>query len=206
MVRGHPIVLNNGDYLLPIYHETGADTEKTGANTTSRFLRKKPDSNQWMPSGTIQSVRGNLQPAVVQISEQSLIAYCRRAGDYLPTTTGWLIRSESRDGGWTWTEGTDCEFPNPNSAVDFKRLRNGHLVLVFNDHMYDRTPLTVAISTDNGKTFPHRRNLAEGPGSFAYPTAIQTRDDKIHIIFTSDDRTTIRHAVLDESAIIRQSN
>ena len=27
MVRGQPIVLNNGDYLLPIYHETGHNTE-----------------------------------------------------------------------------------------------------------------------------------------------------------------------------------
>ncbi len=27
MVRGRPIVLNNGDYLLPIYHETGHDPE-----------------------------------------------------------------------------------------------------------------------------------------------------------------------------------
>ncbi|MCS6776360.1 MAG: exo-alpha-sialidase, partial [Chloroherpetonaceae bacterium] len=26
MVRGRPIVLANGDYLLPIYHETGGDT------------------------------------------------------------------------------------------------------------------------------------------------------------------------------------
>ena len=30
MVRGQPIALTNGDYLLPIYHETGNDTEFTG--------------------------------------------------------------------------------------------------------------------------------------------------------------------------------
>ena len=202
MVRGQPIVLGNGDYLLPIYHETGSDTEMTGADTTSRFLRKRPDSLEWIESGVITSDRGNLQPAVVELSGQHLLAFCRRAGDYLPTTKGWIVRSESHDGGWTWSRGVDSEFPNPNAAVDLKRLQNGHLLLVYNDNMADRTPLTMAISTDGGKTFPHRRNLAEGPGSFSYPTAIQTRDGKLHIVFTSDARTVIRHAVLDEAAIL----
>ena len=205
MVRGHPIVLSNGDYLLPIYHETGHDTEETGADTTSRFLRKSPDSVEWKESGIIRSDRGNLQPAVVQVDEAHLIAYCRRAGDYKPSTDGWMVRAESWDEGFTWTRGVNCQFPNPNAAVDVKRLRNGHLLLVFNDSMSHRTPLTVAISTDNGRTFPHRRNLAEGPGSFSYPTAIQTRDGKIHVTFTSDARTVVRHAVFDESAILNAS-
>ena len=203
MVRGHPIVLSNGDTLLPIYYETGHDPEKTGADTTSRFLRKSPDSVEWKESGTIRSDRGNLQPAVVQVAEDHLIAYCRRAGDYKPNTDGWMVRAESRDGGFTWTRGVNSEFPNPNAAVDFTRLRNGHLMLVYNDSMSHRTPLTVALSTDNGRTFPFRRNLADGPGSFSYPTAIQTRNGKIHVTFTSDARTVIRHAVFDESAVLR---
>jgi predicted neuraminidase len=82
-------------------------------------------------------------------------------------------------------------------------LKNGHLLLVFNDSMSDRSPLTMAISTDGGKSFPHRRNLAEGPGSFSYPTAIQTQDKKLHIVYTSDERTVIRHAILDEAAIVQ---
>jgi predicted neuraminidase len=203
MVRGQPIVLSNGDYLLPIYHETGDDPEVTGADTTSRFLRKRPDSWDWVESGVIHSDRGNLQPAVVELDAQHLLAFCRRAGDYLPTTRGWIVRSESHDGGWTWSRGVDSSFPNPNSAVDLKRLRNGHLLLVYNDSMSDRTPLTVAISTDGGRSFPHRRNLAEGPGSFSYPTAIQTEDGRIHVAFTSDERTVIRHATFDESAVVR---
>ncbi|MCA9149339.1 MAG: exo-alpha-sialidase [Planctomycetales bacterium] len=201
MVRGQPILLRNGDYLLPIYHETGADPEVTGADSTSRFLRKRVGSNTWEPSGILASDKGNLQPAVAQIDDKRLVAFCRRAGDYEPTTRGWIVRGESNDGGFTWSRGVDTEFPNPNSAVDLKRLSNGHLLLVYNDSMVDRTPLTVAISTDGGQTFPHRRNIAEGPGAFAYPTAIQTKDQRIHIVYTSDNRTTIRHAILTEDAI-----
>ena len=42
MVRNRPIVLNDGDYLLPIYHETGNDTESVGPDSTSLFLRFDP--------------------------------------------------------------------------------------------------------------------------------------------------------------------
>src|SRR6202011_5649566 len=47
MVRSKPIVLNGGDYLLPIYHETGHDPEKVGADTTSLFLRYEVKKKRW---------------------------------------------------------------------------------------------------------------------------------------------------------------
>lgn len=205
MVRGKPIVLASGEYLLPVYHETGHDPERVGADTTSRFLKWLPDRRQWMELGTIRSKKGNLQPAVVELEPGHLMALCRRAGGYEEVTDGYVVQAESRDGGKTWTEGTDSRFPNPNAAVDLLKLRNGHLLFVFNDSMNERTPLTAALSLDNGRTWPFRRNIAEGPGDFAYPYAIQTSDDKIHVVFTSHERTVINRAVFDE-AWIRSKN
>ena len=118
-----------------------------------------------------------------------------------PTTNGWLIRAESHDGGRTWSEGLNSRFRNPNAAVDFVKLRSGNLLLVFNDNMNDRTPLTVALSPDGDRTWPWRRNIAEGPYDYAYPMAVQTRDGKIHLIFTSHERSVVNHAVLDEEWI-----
>ena len=203
MVRGHPIVLRNGAYLLPIYHEAGRDTEAVDAHCTSLFLQFDPATKLWQPGGRIRSRLGNIQPAVVEDAPNHLLAFCRRGGDYAGRPDGWLVRSESRDGGRLWSEGADSEFPNPNAAVDFIKLRNGHLLLVFNNSFTNRTPLTVAISTDNAKTFPYRRNIAEGPGDFGYPTAVQTRDEKIHVVYTSDERTVVRHAVFAEAAILK---
>jgi predicted neuraminidase len=203
MVRGHPIVLHNGDYLLPIYHEVGRDTESVDANCASLFLRFDPATKLWQPGDRVRSRLGNIQPAAVEVAPNHLLAFCRRGGDYAGRPDGWLVRTESRDGGRTWSEGGDSEFPNPNAAVDFIKLRNGHLLLVFNDSFTNRTPLTVAISTDNAKTFPYRRNIAEGPGDFGYPTAVQTRDEKIHVVYTSDERTVVRHAVFEEAAILK---
>ncbi len=201
MVRGRPIVLSNGEYLLPIYHETGFNPEIVGPDSTSQFLRFNPKGKvrAWTPSGSIRSAKGNIQPAVAQISRDRLIAYCRRGGGYEPTKEGYVIRSESRDGGKTWDEGRNSAFPNPNAAVDLLKLKNGHLLLVYNDSMNDRTPITAALSTNGDRTWPYKRNLVTGPFDYAYPFAIQTRDGKIHIVFASHERTIIRHAILDEN-------
>lgn len=203
MVRGRPIVLESGEYLLPIYHETGRDPERVGADSTSRFLRFDPKTKAWRHSGEIRSPKGNIQPAVAQLTADYLIAYCRRGGGYEPTKDGYIVRSESHDSGKTWSEGTDSAFPNPNAAVDLLGLKNGHLALVYNDSMNERTPLTVALSVDGDKTWPYRRNLAEGPFDYAYPFAIQTRDGKIHLVYTSHERTIIHHAVFDEAWVMQ---
>lgn len=202
MVCNQPIVLHNGDYLLPLYYETGSDPEFTAAGCSGLFLRHDVRKQEWKPTGRIHSATGNIQPVAVELGENHLVAYCRRAGGYGPTTNGWIIRAESRDGGTTWTEGVNSPFQNPNAAIDFMRLRSGKLLLLFNDSMNDRTPLTIALSSDNDRTYPFRRNVAEGPFDYGYPEAIQTRDGKIHLIFTSHARGVINHAVLDEDWII----
>ena len=204
MVRGQPLVLNNGDYLLPMYHETGEDREKTAASTSSYFMRYQPKTGVWIETNRIKSPMGNLQAQVVQLTNDDLVAYLRRGGDFLPTDHGYMLRAESRDGGYTWSDAVETPFANPNSAIDFIKLRNGHLLLVYNDNMNERTPLTVAISVDGDKSYPYRRDIAGGDNTFAYPYAIQTRDGKIHIIYTTNSRTTIMHAVFDEFAIIGQ--
>ncbi len=202
MVRSRPITLD-GSYLLPIYHETGADTEFTAPDTSSLFLRFDPAKREWTESNRVRSRLGNLQPAAVQLSGNHLLAFCRRGGDYEPGNDGNVVRTESLDGGRTWSPGIETEFPNPNAAVELIRLRNGHLLFVYNNSANDRTPLTAAISTDGGKSFPHKRNVAEGPGDFAYPSAVESQDGLIHITYTSDERTVIRHATLREEAILR---
>src|SRR5271157_2010966 len=115
---------------------------------------------------------------------------------------GYIVRSESHDGGLTWSEGKDSEFPNPNAAVDFVKLRSGQLLLVYNHSMNSRTPLTVALSFDLDRTWPVRRNLREGDNDYGYPIAFQGGDGRIHVVFTSDRRTVVNHAVFDEDWVI----
>jgi predicted neuraminidase len=202
MVRSAPVALAGGDILLPAYHETGHDTESVGPDSCSLFFRFDAQKHTWTETNRIHSKIGNIQPAVAKISDDYLVCYCRRGGDYSDLKEGRIIRSESRDGGKTWSAGTETEFRNPNAAVEFLRLKNGHLLLIYNDTTKGRTPLTAAISTDGDRTYPHRRNLIEGPADYAYPYAIQTDDGKIHLVFTSEKRTTIYHAVFEERDVI----
>ena len=201
MVRSRPLLLANGDYLLPIYHETGGDREMVAADTTSLFLRCDPKTMKWTESSRVTARRGCLQPSVVQIDDNYLIAYMRRGGGYDPMTDGYIVRAESHDGGHTWSEGKDSAFPNPNAAIDFLKLKNGHLLLVYNDNMNDRTPLTVAISTDADKSWPHNATSRSAISTTPIPTPFRPRDGKIHIVYTSHGRTQVNHAVFDESAI-----
>src|SRR5262249_37328556 len=149
---------------------------------------------EWTETNRVKSRIGNLQPSAVQITDDYLVAYSRRGGGYEGKEDGWLVRSESRDGGHTWSDGRDSQFPNPNSATDFIKLRSGHLLLVYNDSKIDRMPLTVSISTDDDKTYPYKRNVVDKKkDTAAYPFAIQTKDGKIHVVFTSESRSVINH-------------
>ena len=74
----------------------------------------------------------------------------------------WTVRSESLDGGKTWSEGVDSKFRNPNSAIELLKLKSGNLLLIFNDSMSSRTPLVAALSKDNDKSWPFQRSIAAG--------------------------------------------
>lgn len=198
MVRSRPIVLSDEQYLLPIYHETGEDTEMTAPDTSSVFLKFNPRTRQWSRSHHVYSRMGNLQAAVVEVAPGHCLALCRRGGDYEPGNDGYVVKTESRDGGVTWSAGQETEFPNPNAAVELIRLRSGNLLFIYNHSMHERTPLRAVLSTDQGRTWARRLDLASGPGSFSYPTALQTRDGRIHVTFTAAERTEIRRAIFTE--------
>lgn len=56
-----------------------------------------------------------------------------------------------------------------------------------------RSPLSVAISIDNGKTWKDVLVLEDEPGEFSYPAIIIGRDDTLHISYTYQ-RTGIKYA------------
>ena len=123
MVRGRPIVLANGDYLLPIYHETGFDQEKVCADSTSLFLHFDPKTKKWSETSRIHSRMGNIQPAVAQIDDKRLIAYCRRGGSYERSRTATSCVANRTTAARPGAKGWIRNFPNPNAAVDFLRLK-----------------------------------------------------------------------------------
>jgi predicted neuraminidase len=106
-----------------------------------------------------------------------------------------VLRSISEDAGRTWTPAELTDLPSPFAALDAARLDDGRLALVWNHSDRERNPLTLALSEDEGRSWPHVRDLVTGEGQFHYPAIIQSRDGRLHISFTNN-RTTIDHVVL----------
>jgi predicted neuraminidase len=74
-------------------------------------------------------------------------------------------------------------FPNPNSGLDVLKLRNGDLLLAYNDSPAKRTPLCLAIAP-NAEQWQYKVTIEQGHGEFSYPTLLQTDNDLIHLVYT----------------------
>lgn len=140
-----------------------------------------------------------IQPGILRLSDGRLQILCRTRNAHLAT-------SYSSDNGETWTPVSLTDLPANNSGTDCVTLKDGRHLLVYNDfETIDgtpkgvRTPLCVALSDDDGKTWRNIATLEDSPlGQFSYPAIIQTPDGLVHVIYTHR-RHRIRHQVLDPS-------
>ena len=93
----------------------------------------------------------------------------------------WVMRSDSTDGGKTWTPARRTRLPNNNSGLDVAYLpRSGTLVLAYNHVMNtdSRSPMRLAISDDNGETWNSFHDTDVEKGSvragheYSYPSCV----------------------------------
>ncbi len=186
MFRSKALNLGHGHLLVPIYDEV---------HWQSLSLISVDNGQTFHLGHRITTVTGNIHPTVVPLSDGRLLAFLRTGGE-----GGWIWQTISHDRGWTWESAVPTRFPNPNSGIDLIRLHNGHLVLAFNNSHRHRTPLCIALSLDQGETWPFIRTLAEGEGELAYPALLQSSVGHIHCVYT-DRRETIQHSIFDEAWI-----
>jgi predicted neuraminidase len=184
--RNLPIYLSDGTLIVPMsdeLHGRGSDGRQVDL---SFFLGSKDNGATWKQSGIMQ---GGEQPTFVQKSDGSLLAYLRVRPN--------IVVSESHDEGKTWTTPKPTQWKNPDAGISMTRLKNGHLLLVFNDQDDSRSPLHIARSVDEGKTWSKPLVLETNPGEYSYPSIFQAADEKIHIIYTFR-RYSIKHVEMNE--------
>lgn len=177
MTGTKPLVMKNGEILLPLYDEV---------NVSSVFMISGDGGKTWLNTGPIQSNPGNIQPSVVQLKDGSLLCYMRT------WVRGKMWQSRSTDNGRTWSKATQHNLPNSGSRLDLVKLKTGDLVLIFNNTPRGRTPLSAALSRDEGRTWPIIKDLETEAGEYSYPAAIQTDEGLIHVVYTYR-RTHIKH-------------
>lgn len=181
--RNPPVLLASGELVLPV--EAIVDGVEG-----SVFLVGDDGGQAWSRGGF---TAGGSQPAVIQRDDGSLFALMRKAPR--------LTQIESTDRGATWTEALPSTLRNPDAGISMTRLANGHLIVVFNDSELARTPLSMARSLDEGRSWETPLQLESNPGEYSYPCVIQTADDMVHVTYTCR-RYTIKHVEFNEDWLV----
>ncbi len=185
--RCKPTILPSGRILLPLYTDTFS---------ISIMAISDDQGMNWTASGPLLGF-GNIQPSVLRRNDGTLVALMRNNGP-----SGKMLVSESRDDGTTWSIAVDGNLNNPGSGLDAIRLRNGHWLIAYNDTLDGRNRLAVSVSYDEGKTWAETRYLEnEISGSYHYPAVIQSRDNRIHVVYSYfvDGGKSMKHATFSES-------
>lgn len=173
MTRVHPFVLDGKRIIVPLYSD-GFDFSIVAISDDG--------GKTWQASRPLVSF-GGVQPSLVRKRDGTLVAYMRDNGP--PPQR--VMRSESRDGGMTWSPVVDDDTPNPGSGLEVICLQNGHWAMVCNDTERGRHSLAVLISDDEGNTWKWKRHLEldePGHGSYSYPSIIQAKDGTLHVTYS----------------------
>jgi Neuraminidase (sialidase) len=136
----------------------------------------KPGKDMPNPDGVVTQ-----EPGIVELKNGDLFMIMR-------TDTTWQYASYSKDRGATWSPAAASNIISASqSPASISRIPStGHLVLVWNNNTSytrqlkaNRTPLNIAISKDEGKSWEHIKTIEGNPsGSFCY-TAIHYVDNHI---------------------------
>jgi predicted neuraminidase len=126
---------------------------------------------------------GIIQPTVVLLGGTHLRFYARGH-----TKSARIVAADSMDDGKSWGEVRFIDLPNPNSGIDAVRLRDGRIVLIFNNSYNKRTPLNLAVSGD-GEHFTVFKTLEDGPGQFSYPAIVQAENGDLMMTYSWQRRT-----------------
>ena len=179
------IRLSGGRILYPL--------ESGGGERESCVWYSDDDGGSWrMSTGNVSAPAGlyYAEPTVVELKDGRVAMYIR-------TTSGniHIALSEDRGENWRLHKGAPPDMAGhpdagPNAAYSpcmVKRVPStGDLLLVWNNNRV-RTPLTAAISGDEGETWRHFRNLEEMDGwppklTHTYPSVTIFKDN-VHLTY-----------------------
>lgn len=188
-IKDKPIQLLNGDIV--------AGTSVESYQSWSAWVERSTDEGKtWTKHGPIvipQQPYGLIQPTLVELRPDQLRLFAR-------SRQGFIYTADSADAGRTWANVRPTSLPNPNSGIDCVRLKDGRILMVYNNTSTGRSPLSVAISSDGGENWAPFTDLETGPGEFSYPAVIQASSGDVHVTYTWK-RERIKHVVISAEAL-----
>lgn len=183
LVRNKPIYASDGRIGLPIYHEL--------AVAFPQMLWLTPGEDGGVGDYRIRNLAaspGLIQPTLVPLEDDRVLMLLRDRSSGRRMHTAY-----SSDNGWTWTDAAATGLPNPDSAVDGLRLRDGRILLVYNHAESGRENLRLAVSADEGHSWqPGRVIEAAAHKEYSYPCLTEDERGRIHLTYTWQ-RERIKH-------------
>jgi sialidase-1 len=190
------IQLASGRLVIPLAEHNRPSYEKwTGHGTALCYL--SDDGGATWRRGTTEldglgagQTRVMLQePGLIELKDGRVMMFCR-------TDQGCQYLSYSKDGGDHWSPLEASSLLSPVSPASIERIPStGDLLLVWNDHRgippdlkKKRTPLTVALSKDDGKTWGAPRSIETNPDGWYCYTAIHFEANHVLLAYCAGDR------------------
>lgn len=169
--------LSSGRLLVPA--ASTPDVHKVNHFVSHCYISDDEGQTWRKGEGTLDAPkRGAMEPEVIELDDGRVLMIVR-------TQLGYIGRSYSSDGGETWSRLESLGVRAPEAPSTLRRIPStGDLLLIFNDnyepgagHGGKRTPLTAAISTDEGTTWKNVGNLESDPDrTFSYTSLTFVRD------------------------------
>ena len=185
LTNGRCIRLASGRILLEAWE--GGD---------SYCVLSDDDGLTWRDSARVKPEGGPCyEPACIELTDGRVLMLLR-------TGLGSQFRSLSSDGGETWSPAEPTALACSASPVSLSRIpTTGDLLAIWNhDTESDttRTPLTAAVSRDEGETWEHFRNLEEGTHDrWAYPAVTWVGDEALMTYFNYTGGLSLQLKIAD---------
>lgn len=170
-------------YSWDLWAEKGTPARTEGEmNIASGVLRSNDgvhwtpfgELHVWIPKMTPYSTNGLDEPSLVELADGEILMVMRNGSSR-------HYESRSRDGGLTWAPPRPSSLTGHNTPSGLWRLdRSKEIIAIWNNSPVYRRPLSVAISSDGGRTWSIPRNVAESDGpQVSYPSITQAADGTI---------------------------
>ena len=187
-----PIVLSTGEWLFPtaawrpgIWNFRNPSLE-SNRDERGVFIFKSCDN------GVTFTKHGHTQIPYVNYEEPMIIEQQDGVIRMLVRTTYGIAETFSYDRGKTWSPSIRSQIKGPGSRFHIRRLSSGRVMLINHHEFKNRDNLTVFLSDDDGKSWPHRLLLDER-NEVSYPDAVE-HNGFIYIIYDRE-RGDVKHTL-----------
>lgn len=171
------IQLKNGRLVLAVaMHQSPGEIKSSAVGRIWSYF-SDDNGRTWKSSQEVPNPGSIVtqEPGMVELKNGNILMFIR-------TTSGVQYFSYSKDKGEMWSRVEPSNIQSPCSPALITRIPSTRdLLLVWNDNGVNqkRTPLNIAVSKDEGKTWSNNKILENDPkGSYCYPAILFNYKDR----------------------------